>query len=217
MNLTLRRIARTLAAAGVMAVLFLSTAHIVMASTKDSTDPFLWLEDIEDDRALTWVRAQNERSLKQLTSDPRYERFNKAALAILEDKSRIPLGSLRDGWVYNFWQDDVNVRGLWRRASRASYETQSPEWQTLLDLDALAKKEERNWVWKGVSCVLPAGRAMHGEALQRRQRREPRCASSTSRNASSSPVASSCRRRKPMSPGRIRTRSSWPPIGARAP
>ena len=157
MKLTNRYLARTLAAAGVAAALFFSSVHTVMGITKESADPFLWLEDVEGERALTWVRAQNERSLKQLTSDARYERFNKAALAILEDKSRIPFGSLRDGWVYNFWQDDVNVRGLWRRALRASYDTSSPEWQTLLDLDALAKKEDRNWVWKGVSCVLPPG------------------------------------------------------------
>jgi prolyl oligopeptidase len=161
MKSTVRHSVRVLAAASVAATLFLSVAHSVMGSTKQSTDPFLWLEDVDGDKALTWVRAQNERSLKALTSDPRFERFNKAALAILEDKSRIPLGSQRNGYVYNFWQDDVNVRGLWRRATRASYETQSPEWQTLLDLDALAKKEDRNWVWKGVSCALsPSERCM---------------------------------------------------------
>ncbi len=146
-----------LATAGLAATLFLASAHNVMGITKESSDPFLWLEDVEGDKALTWVRGQNDRSLKQLTGDPRFDRFNKAALAILEDRSRIPLGSLRDGWIYNFWQDDVNVRGLWRRAARASYDTPTPEWHTLLDLDALAKKEGRNWVWKGVSCVLPPG------------------------------------------------------------
>src|SRR5882724_696309 len=151
MQFTVRHSARVLAVAGVAITLFFSATHTVMGITKESSDPFLWLEDVDGDKALTWVRAQNERSLKQLTGDPRFERFNKAALAILEDKSRIPLGTLRDGWVYNFWQDDVNVRGLWRRAARASYDTQSPEWQTLLDLDAFAKKEDRNWVWKGVA------------------------------------------------------------------
>ncbi len=128
-----------------------------MANTLEPSDPFLWLEDIEGDRALTWVRAQNERSLKQLTADARFDRFYKAALAVLEDKSRIPFGSLRGGWIYNFWQDDVNVRGLWRRAKRESYDTPAPEWQTVLDLDALAKQEDRNWVWKGVSCEVPPG------------------------------------------------------------
>src|SRR5262245_23276358 len=157
MRSMVRRGAHVLAGAGLAATLFLSAAHTVMGNTKDTSDPFLWLEDVEGDKALTWVRGQNDRSLKQLTGDARFDRFYKAALAILEDKSRIPMGSLRDGWVYNFWQDDVNVRGLWRRAKRESYETPSPEWQTLLDLDALAKQEDRNWVWKGVSCVLPPG------------------------------------------------------------
>jgi len=128
-----------------------------MASTKETPDPFLWLEEVDGDKALTWVRAQNDRSLKQLTGDPRFDRNYNAALAILEDKSRIPLGNLRDGWVYNFWQDETNVRGLWRRAKVASYDTTSPDWQTLLDLDVLAKKEDRNWVWKGVACTLPPG------------------------------------------------------------
>jgi len=132
-------------------------AHTVMAITPEPADPFLWLEEVEGDRALAWVRAQNERSLKTLTADPRFERYHTAALQILEDRSRIPFGALRDGWVYNFWQDDVNVRGLWRRAKRESYETPNPQWETLLDLDALSKKEDKNWVWKGTSCVLPPG------------------------------------------------------------
>jgi prolyl oligopeptidase len=143
--------------AGAATICFMVSAHTVMANSQESTDPFLWLEEVEGERALTWVRAQNERSLKQLTADPRYDRFYQASLAILEDKSRIPFGTLRGGWVYNFWQDDVNVRGLWRRAKRDSYETQNPDWQTLIDLDQLAKKEDRNWVWKGVSCERPPG------------------------------------------------------------
>jgi prolyl oligopeptidase len=156
-NRSVRPFVRPLAALGAAAAVSFFCAHTVMGNTKDSADPFLWLEDVEGEKALTWVRAQNDRSLKQLTGDARYDRFYKAALSILEDKSRIPYGSLRGGWVYNFWQDDVNVRGLWRRANRASYETQNPEWQTLVDLDALAKKEDRNWVWKGVSCEQSPG------------------------------------------------------------
>jgi prolyl oligopeptidase len=121
-------------------------------------DPFLWLEDIEGKRALDWVRAQNERSLGQLTADPRYQKYYAAALAIVEDKSRIPLGALRSGWVYNFWQDDQNVRGLWRRARLESYRSASPEWQPLLDVDELAKAEGKSWVYKGVVCLPPEGR-----------------------------------------------------------
>jgi prolyl oligopeptidase len=115
-------------------------------------DPFLWLEEIEGKRALAWVQQQNARSLQQLTHDARYQDAYHQALGILEDRSRIPYGSLRGGQVYNFWQDDQHVRGLWRRAPLASYETANPSWETLLDLDALSKAEGHNWVYKGVDC-----------------------------------------------------------------
>ncbi|MGH8285134.1 MAG: prolyl oligopeptidase family serine peptidase [Steroidobacteraceae bacterium] len=134
---------------------------LVAAATATSvaaSDPFLWLEDVEGERAIAWVRAQNDRSLGELTKDPRYQRFYAAALAIAEDKSRIPSGTPRAGWVYNFWQDDQNVRGLWRRTSIESYRKAAPDWQVLLDVDALAKSEDRNWVFKGVTCLPPAGR-----------------------------------------------------------
>jgi prolyl oligopeptidase len=121
----------------------------------ETTDPYLWLEDVEGERALAWVRAHNERSLGTLTRDPRYQKFYDAAVAIAEDKSRIPYGSLRSGWVYNFWQDETNIRGLWRRTRLDSYQSQSPSWEKLLDLDALAKAEGKSWVYKGVYCLPP--------------------------------------------------------------
>ncbi len=117
-----------------------------------SPDPFLWLEDVQGERALSWVRQQNGRSLQRLSADPRYQNAEQQARAILEDRSRIPYGTLRGGFVYNFWQDDQHVRGLWRRTPLASYATTSPSWETLLDVDALARVEGRNWVYKGVAC-----------------------------------------------------------------
>ncbi|MEJ0008119.1 MAG: prolyl oligopeptidase family serine peptidase [Steroidobacteraceae bacterium] len=115
-------------------------------------DPFLWLEDIEGKRALSWVGQQNARSLQRLTADPRYQVAYDQALSILEDRSRIPYGTLRGGFVYNFWQDEQHIRGLWRRTPLASYETAAPSWETLLDVDALAHAEGRSWVYKGVDC-----------------------------------------------------------------
>ncbi len=115
----------------------------------------LWLEEVEGDRALNWVRGQNERSLKVLEGDPRYQGYYRAALEIATSKARIPYGAVRNGQVYNFWQDDAHERGLWRRANLASYETADPRWETLLDIDALASAESRNWVYKGVSCLSP--------------------------------------------------------------
>jgi prolyl oligopeptidase len=125
-------------------------SQTVEASATD--DPFLWLEEIEGERALAWVQQHNASSLQRLTADARYEQSYQQALSILEDRSRIPYGALRGGFVYNFWQDDQHVRGLWRRTALAAYETAAPQWETLLDVDELARSEGRNWVYKGVDC-----------------------------------------------------------------
>ncbi len=116
----------------------------------------LYLEEVEGERALAWVRSQNERSLAVLENDPRFQGYYDAALAIATSKERIPYGSIRGGQVYNFWQDEAHERGLWRRTSLGDYAGASPTWETLLDVDALAKAEGANWVYKGVSCLPPA-------------------------------------------------------------
>ncbi len=127
------------------------------ASDAAAEDPYLWLEDVEGDAALGWVRGQNERSLAELQADPNYAAYEKAAVEALTSAERIPYGTIRDGMVYNFWQDDTHVRGLWRRTSLESYATGSPEWETVLDFDQLAEAEDRNWVYKGADCFRPKG------------------------------------------------------------
>ena len=95
--------------------------------TKTATeDPYLWLEEVEGEDALNWVRTQNERSLEHLEANPVYEQLKAEALEIVNSKERIPYGSIRDGEVYNFWQDETNVRGLWRKTSLESYGYRNP-------------------------------------------------------------------------------------------
>ena len=121
----------------------------------DATDPHLWLEEVLGDDALEWVRAQNDRTLGELQADPRYAGFEAAALEVLTADDRIPYGSIRDGMVYNFWQDEQHVRGLWRRTSVDDYRTDEPAWQVILDVDALAEAEDANWVFKGANVFRP--------------------------------------------------------------
>jgi prolyl oligopeptidase len=113
----------------------------------------MWLEEIEGERALESVRAWNARSLELLQADPRYAELETEALAVVNAKDKVPYGAYRGGAVYNFWQDDEHVRGLVRRTSLESYLTEKPEWELLLDVDALAKEEGRNWVYKGSVCL----------------------------------------------------------------
>jgi prolyl oligopeptidase len=128
--------------------------------TSDALDPksdaHLYLEEVEGTEALAWVRSQNERSLAVLEGDARYQGYYDAALKIATSAERIPYGSIRKGAVYNFWQDGTHERGLWRRTPLAEYSKASPKWETLLDIDALAKAEGANWVYKGVACLPPA-------------------------------------------------------------
>ena len=118
-------------------------------------DPNIWLEEVEGEDALAWVRAQNERSLEEIGGYAGYDANLEKALAVANDEARIPYGAVRDGMVYNFWQDANNTRGLWRRASLESYKTDAPEWETVLDFDKLSEDEGKNWVYKGANCFKP--------------------------------------------------------------
>lgn len=133
-------------------------AEAATGDTVSPADPYLWLEEVEGEQALAWVRRQNERSLAKIQGHRIYASNLDAATDLATSQERIPYGSLRDGMVYNFWQDDRNVRGLWRRTSLASYQNEHPDWETVLDFDALAAAEDKNWVFKGVDCLERAGK-----------------------------------------------------------
>jgi prolyl oligopeptidase len=120
-------------------------------------DPYAWLEDVHGPKPLAWVAEQNKVSLGQLKADPRYQQNYDSILSVLDAIDRIPMGGLNHGWVYNFWQDAANPKGLWRRTSIADYQNPAPQWQVLLDVDALAKADKENWVFKGAECA-PTGK-----------------------------------------------------------
>jgi prolyl oligopeptidase len=119
-------------------------------------DPFQWLEDIDAPKSMTWVESQNAKSAKRLEADPRYETFHTEARAIFTAQDRIPSPRFRAGGIDNVWQDAGHVHGIWRHATEASYRTAQPQWETLLDFDALSKAEGKNWIWKGADCLKPA-------------------------------------------------------------
>ena len=120
-----------------------------------NNDPHLWLEDVEGEKALDWVRARNAVSEKQLAGDPGFERMRKDILDILDSDARIPYVSKRGEYYYNFWRDKQNPQGVWRRTTLAEYRKDAPQWEVLLDIDALGKAEGVNWVWGGANCLRP--------------------------------------------------------------
>jgi prolyl oligopeptidase len=119
-------------------------------------DPFLWLEDVQGEKALAWVKEQNAQTTKVLEARPEYEPISRRTLEILDSKEKIPTPVLLGDTIYNFWKDDAHERGLWRRTPLASYRTAAPQWETVLDVDALAKAEGKAWVFHGADCLPPA-------------------------------------------------------------
>jgi prolyl oligopeptidase len=120
------------------------------------TDPYLWLEDVTGDDALDWVRARNDATVSDLASGSTFTDLENRIRSILDTDARIPYVRARGPHLYNYWKDADHPRGLWRRTSMEQYRSDSPEWEILVDLDALADAEGENWVWKGAAVLRPA-------------------------------------------------------------
>ena len=123
--------------------------------TGPDADPYLWLEDVTGDEALEWVRDHNAPTVDALTGTARFQELQAQALEVLDTDDRIPYVRRRGEFLYNFWRDAAHPRGLWRRTTLESYLTDDPDWDVLIDVDALAETEGENWVWSGASMLRP--------------------------------------------------------------
>lgn len=132
-----------------------------MSATPDATtplekpaDPYTWLEEVESTESLDFAKSANAKCLATL-GDPTNSDTYDRVLAVLESNDRIPYvsqyGHDESGQaiLFNFWKDASNPKGLWRKTTLESYKSDSPEWTTVLDVDALAKEDDIGWVYKG--------------------------------------------------------------------
>ncbi|WP_028770806.1 prolyl oligopeptidase family serine peptidase [Silanimonas lenta] len=119
-------------------------------------DPWLWLEEVEGQRPLDWVREQNATTTALLEAEPGFQALRTDLLAILDSNARIPFVSKQGEYFYNFWRDAKNPAGLWRRTTLEEYRKPEPAWEVLIDLDAINQAENMNWVWRGANCLRPA-------------------------------------------------------------
>lgn len=141
-------------AAGVFsAILLVSQTQIGLS--QDLADPYLWLEEVRGEKALEWVTAHNEATLAVLRARPGFQETYDKALEILNSNVRIPYPQIVGQYLYNFWQDEKNERGLWRRTTLDQYRQASPQWEVLLDIDRLCRDEGEQWVFKGASGLYP--------------------------------------------------------------
>ncbi len=117
-------------------------------------DPYLWLEALDDEQALNWVHSHNAPTLARLSGD-RFEQLRAGALEVFDADTRIPWVSRQGDYLYNFWRDGSHPRGVWRRTTLEEYRKDSPKWDVIIDVDALAAAEDENWVWGGGGTNAP--------------------------------------------------------------
>lgn len=136
----------------ILAALALAIAIPVYAQ---ADDPYLWLEEVRGEKALAWVKEQNAKSQPAIESDPGFKPLLEKLTEVATSRERIPGIVKRGPWLYNFWQDAANPRGLWRRTTLAEYRKADTKWETVLDLDALSAAEKEQWAWKGAEFLFP--------------------------------------------------------------
>lgn len=139
-----------------LAVVFSAVASAQVAG--EIEDPWLWLEGIEDARALSWVGQQNAKTATWLTARPEFAELYRDALAVLDAPARLPEISQHGAYLYNLWQDRAHPRGLYRRTTLDEFRKVDPQWETVLDVDALAKREGEPWAFGGATWLPPGNR-----------------------------------------------------------
>ena len=128
-------------------------------------DPYLWLEDVEGERALAFVEQQNRRTLEKF-ADAGFAADRDTLAAIYDRPDNIPFISRRGGFVYNIWKDANNPRGVWRRTTLDIFRRPNPAWETVLDVDKLAADENEDWLLTGIE-TLSASRPLAMLSLSR--------------------------------------------------
>jgi prolyl oligopeptidase len=136
----------------------LAATSLAAAHAKENTvadDPYAWLEEVEGAKPLEWVKSLNAKAEAEIAATPEFKRLEADIRAILDSDAKIPGVQKIGDYYYNFWKDKNHERGLWRRTTLDEYRKAKPQWETVLDLDALNKAEGKNWVWHGADCRKP--------------------------------------------------------------
>ncbi|MVT53640.1 prolyl oligopeptidase family serine peptidase [Bradyrhizobium yuanmingense] len=122
-------------------------------------DPWLWLEEIEGRQALDFVERQNSLTLAAFGGKA-FEHDRDILAAIYDRPDNIPYVSRRGNDLHNLWKDAANPRGLWRRTSLAEFRKADPAWETMLDIDQLARSEDEDWLLSGIATMPGSSRAI---------------------------------------------------------
>lgn len=137
--------------------LLIVTTFIFMSLTSKAQqeDPYIWMEEVESEKSMNWVLNQNKITAEKLTKVPGFDAMKQQYIDSYNDKDKIVYPDVVGDYMYNFWKDEDHVRGIWRRMKYDDYLANKTSWETVLDLDALSKKDGKNWVFHGATWLAP--------------------------------------------------------------
>ncbi|MEO0582027.1 MAG: prolyl oligopeptidase family serine peptidase [Bacteroidota bacterium] len=135
--------------------IFISMAITSQHTHAQEADPYLWLEEVDGEKALKWAEEWSSKTTKKLSSHPDYDQVFDQSLEVLNSDERIVAPSIINDQIFNFWQDADNPRGIWRYTTAISYLNGEPEWEVLLDLDKMSEEDDIKWVFKGATGLYP--------------------------------------------------------------
>ncbi len=113
-------------------------------------DPFQWLEDVEGKEQLAWVNQHNSATLEYITHIQDYKERYDFAYNILTSNELLVYPERHGNFIYNFWQDENNPRGIIRRIPFDNFLLNKKDWELILNLDSLSVSDSINWVFKGI-------------------------------------------------------------------
>ena len=134
---------------------YFTTVSIAQEIKTEDIDPYLWLEDVDGVKPLETVKQWSKATMDKFSQEKVYQNIYSKSLEIFNSVDRIAYPNIYGDYIYNNWQDKDHERGIWRRATKSSYMSGNPAWETLLDLDEMSKKDGVKWVYKGESGLYP--------------------------------------------------------------
>jgi len=108
-------------------------------------DSFLWLKEVEGEKALQWVKEKNKICEDYITNNPEFEPIYKKILEILNSDEQLANPQIVGNYVYDLWKDDKNKLGVWRRMSLEDFARNKSDWENVLDIDSLSESDNKQW------------------------------------------------------------------------
>jgi prolyl oligopeptidase len=124
-------------------------AALAQAATEEHGPAFL---DEYGHRTAKWIEERDSQTLNQLRADSRFAAFESEAANILTDPDRFSPVTFMDAHVYQYWQTHDKPFGVWRRTPTGDYLAGTPNWETVIDVQAMATAEKARFIFAGADC-----------------------------------------------------------------